>query len=106
MQTEFDKWWANHSELGFVNKEVAEKIWHAAQLATIRTIMYPPYKPKVGEKVRLLSLCHRNSLGKVKEVTAVYEDALKVFQFESKCEHDGEPVYSGGILGEVEKVDE
>ena len=76
----------------------------------------PPYVPKLGDKIRYLSLCHPNTLGKVKEVTDVTPETLKVIWVGTK---DGERYrkwrqngkqlvteqFSSGILGEVEKVE-
>src|SRR5437660_1366540 len=98
--TEFEKFWEVHGSLD-QNKEFAEKIWHSAQTATIRTIMYPPVIPKKGDHIKYLSLCR--TIGLVAEVTNIYSDALNVHQVEVIYERDG-IIHSGGVLGEVEIV--
>lgn len=108
--TEFEKWWTKEEEihkaegggtkLAQVNRVLAEKAWHAAQRALLRTVAEPPYIPKIGDKIRFLGLCHPLSLGKVKEVTDVTPHTIDAHWVETK---DGDR-YSGGVLSEVEKV--
>ena len=74
--TEFDKWWERQDQT--LDKVIAQRAWHAAQVALLRTIQKPPYIPKVGETIRFLGLCHPNSLGKPCEVIEVAPDILKI----------------------------
>jgi hypothetical protein len=107
--TEFEKWWETHpADLVLDPKGMAERMWNAAQRAVLRTLSDPPYIPKVGEKVRILSLCHPNSLGKVKKVVHVELGTLEnVHWMQTEfIDEDGEPYYSSGLLGEVEPVKE
>jgi hypothetical protein len=107
--SEFEKWWeTHHADLVLDPKGMAEKVWNAAQRAVLRTLNDPPYIPKVGEKVRMLSLCHPHTLGKVKKVVSVELGTLEnVHWMQTECEgKDGEPWFSSGLLGEVEPVKE
>jgi len=100
--TEFDKWWERQDQS--LDKVIAEKAWHAAQMALLRTIENPPYIPKAGETIRFLGLCHPNSLGQPCEVTEVTQDVLKIYWVGTKHIRDGEEYFSSGILSEVEPV--
>lgn len=100
--TEFEKWWGDKDPM---LKEFAEKIWHAAQRAAVRTISEPPYIPKPGETIRFLGLCHPKSLGNPIEVIEVEEDTIKVYWVKTKHIRDGVELFSSGILSEVERVE-
>lgn len=61
------------------------------------------YVPKVGERVRIIGACHPRCLGKVAEVTAVYEhDGEQWYECKLYYALTGEVCYSGGLLGGVE----
>src|SRR4051812_28390417 len=98
--TEFEKFWQIYGSAE-QDKEFAERVWHTAQRSIIRVIEQPPYVPKVGDKIRFLSLCHPNCLGKVKEVTRISKETQEVWFVETKQED----LFSSGILGEVELVE-
>ena len=68
---EFDKFWEQYAQ---GDRTYAEKVWHAAQMAALRTIRNPPCVPIVGDKIRILSLCHSKTLGTVREVTRINYD--------------------------------
>lgn len=110
--TEFERWWARQQYVPHnFNKEHAEKVWHAAQRALIPIINDPPFVPKVGDKVRFLSLCHPSTQGKTKEVVNVTEDIIRVIWVGTKYKMEngpeqGEEYFSSGILAEVEKVED
>lgn len=98
--TEFDKFW-NECQVNISKKE-AENIWHNAQRALLRTIQNPPFIPKIGNKIKILSLCHPKLLGEVREITNIHEYTIKVFYITSKDFKD--EFSTVGILSEVEKV--
>ncbi len=101
--TEFEKYWEEHKQ---GDKAFAEKLWNAAQRACVRILEKPPVIPEVGDKVRLLSLCHPESLGVVKEVIGKSSEFISLHTIETKVKtDDGKILYSGGILGELEIVD-
>ncbi len=98
--TEFEKWWSRQPQT--LDKALAELAWHAAQRALLRTISEPPYIPKAGETIRFLGLCHPKSMGEPTEVTEVTEHIFKTYWVGTKTIRDGEELFSGGILSEVE----
>ena len=97
--TEFEKYW-ERTGLN-IDKEVAEKIWHAAQGALLR-ITDEQVIPKIGDKIRFKSLCHPKYLNQIREVTSIEKVNLDFYWIEThNLEED---TFSGGILGEVEIV--
>jgi hypothetical protein len=114
MKTKFDEFWEREGG-PLHDKEFAKMVWHAAHKAAVSTLFHPPFIPKVGDRVRNLSMCHGNILNRVQEVIRIEKEPVELWYLEGfysklPCHTDRghliqQDVYTGGLLGEVELVE-
>lgn len=105
--TEFDKYY-NALEGKFRPEyNTAKNLWNKAQIAALRQIFNPQSIPKVGDTIKLQSLCRESLIEEARIVTEVIKDTMPIYFITTKytignMEHGNSTC---GVLGEFEFVD-